>query len=133
MTKQNKYKPTAAEKKLLEVLLVPENTSKNVTELCNLAGISRNKYYDAMKKVEFTDLVNGTTMDLIKGKVYGVLNATYMHALGEKGHQDRKLLLSMVGLYTEKTEATISARVNQGPNAFDELSAEELRKLIDND
>lgn len=66
--KNDKYKPTPAEKKLLEVLLNAENVGKSVQELCNLAGVSRNKYYDAMKKQEFVDLVNKTTMDLIKGK-----------------------------------------------------------------
>ena len=68
MTENDKYKPTPAEKKLLEVLLNAENVGKSVQELCNLAGVSRNKYYDAMKKQEFVDLVNKTTMELIKGK-----------------------------------------------------------------
>ena len=57
MTENDKYKPTPAEKKLLEVLLNAENVGKSVQELCNLAGVSRNKYYDAMKKQEFVDLV----------------------------------------------------------------------------
>ncbi|MGJ0706676.1 phBC6A51 family helix-turn-helix protein [Enterococcus avium] len=108
MTEKDKYKPTAAEKRLLEVLINPDYLGKNVTELCNLAGISRNKYYDAMKKKDFQSLVADTTQDLIKGKIGDVLNATYKYSLTAKGHQDRKVLLTMAGLYVDKKETEIS-------------------------
>ncbi|MDT2483152.1 phBC6A51 family helix-turn-helix protein [Enterococcus avium] len=108
MTEKDKYKPTAAEKRLLEVLINPDYLGKNVTELCNLAGISRNKYYDAMKKKNFQSLVADTTQDLIKGKIGDVLNATYKYSLTAKGHQDRKVLLTMAGLYVDKKETEIS-------------------------
>ena len=104
MTIDDKYRPTQAEKKLLEVLVNPENVGKSVTELCNLADVSRNTYYKAMKNEEFRDFVTNTTVELVMGKVGDVVNATYKHALGERGHQDRKLLLTMAGLYTEKQE-----------------------------
>lgn len=108
MTEKDKYKPTAAEKRLLEVLVNPEYLGKNVTNVCNLAGVSRNKYYDAMKKKEFQFLVAETTQDLIKGKIGDVLNATYKYSLTAKGHQDRKVLLTMAGLYVDKKETEIS-------------------------
>ncbi|MDT2737653.1 phBC6A51 family helix-turn-helix protein [Enterococcus pseudoavium] len=108
MTEKDKYKPTAAEKRLLEVLINPDYLGKNVTELCNLAGISRNKYYDAMKKKDFQSLVADTTQELIKGKIGDVLNATYKYSLTAKGHQDRKVLLTMAGLYVDKKETEIS-------------------------
>lgn len=108
MTEKDKYKPTAAEKRLLEVLVNPEHLGKNVTNVCNLAGVSRNKYYDAMKKKEFQSLVAETTQDLIKGKIGDVLNATYKYSLTAKGHQDRKVLLTMAGLYVDKKETEIS-------------------------
>lgn len=132
MTKNDIYKPTAAEKKLLEVLINPEHLGKNVTELCNLANVSRNKYYDAMKKQPFQELVKNTTLELVKGKIGDVLNATYIYALGEKGHQDRKVLLTMAGIYADKTESTVNANViNHNP--YDELTADELRKLINSE
>lgn len=127
VTKGNTYRPTAAEKKLLEVLINPANIELSVTKLCNLANISRKKYYDAMSKEEFRELVNATTLDLIKGKASNVLNATYLHSLGEKGHQDRKLLLIMMGLYTEKQQVEHSGKIN---DPYEGLSSEELRKLI---
>lgn len=108
MTEKDKYKPTAAEKRLLEVLVNPEHLGKNVTNVCNLAGVSRNKYYDATKKKEFQSLVAETTQDLIKGKIGDVLNATYKYSLTAKGHQDRKVLLTMAGLYADKKETEIS-------------------------
>lgn len=108
MTEKDKYKPTAAEKRLLEVLINPAYLGKSVTELCNLAEISRNKYYDAMKKKDFQSLVADTTQDLIKGKIGDVLNATYKYSLTAKGHQDRKVLLTMAGLYVDKKETEIS-------------------------
>lgn len=128
MTEKDKYKPTAAEKRLLEILINPEHLGKNVTELCNLAEVSRNKYYDAMKKQEFVDLVNKTTMELIKGKAANVLNAAYNFALTEKGHQDRKMILTIAGIYAEKQETKITGDMKVS-NPFANLSEEELRKL----
>lgn len=133
MTIEDKYTPTVAEKKLLEVLINPEHLGKNVTELCNLAKISRNKYYDAMKKEPFQELVKETTFNLIKGKVSDVLNATYVYSLGEKGHQDRKLLLTMAGLYTDKQEIAHSGAMDLNHNPFAELSTDDLKKLIKDD
>lgn len=130
MTEKDKYKPTAAEKRLLEILINPEHLGKNVTELCNLAEVSRNKYYDAMKKKEFQSLVADTTQDLIKGKIGDVLNATYKYSLTAKGHQDRKVLLTMAGLYVDKKETEISGGLKVN-NPFAGLTEEELRKLAD--
>ena len=126
-TKDDKYKMTAAEKKLFEVLVNPEHTGKSVTKLCNLASISRNKYYDAMKKEPFVQLVNRTTMELIKGKASDVLNATYKFALQEKGHQDRKMLLTIAGIYAEKQEVEHSGVVNLSK------SAKEIENFFDSD
>lgn len=117
MTKGDKYKPTAAEKRLLEVLINPDNTGKNVTVLCDLANISRNKYYDAMKKESFKKLVADTTLNLIEGKIGDVLNATYKYALTAKGHQDRKVLLQMAGLHADKQETTIHGELDIGATA----------------
>ena len=112
MTIDDRYKPTLAEKKLLEVLINPNSVNLSVTELCNQAGVSRNKYYEAMKKEGFTTLVTQITMDLLKGKVSNVLNATYKYSLEEKGHQDRKMLLTMLDLYKDKSETEHSGHIS---------------------
>ena len=129
-TNDNIYRQTPAEKKLLEVLVSPENTGKSVQDLCNLANISRFKYYQAMKKPGFVKLLNDTTLELIKGKVSDVLNASYTFALTEKGFQDRKILLQMAGLLVEKTETTVNGNLNVN-NPFANLTEDELRKIAE--
>lgn len=112
VTKSNTYKLTPSSRRLLEALINPDNLDKNVTQLCNIADISRNSYYRFMKEQEFVDLVNDTIMDLIKGKVGNIMNATYKFALTEKGHQDRKMLLTMLGAYTEKKEISMNGKLS---------------------
>lgn len=104
MTKTNKWSLTPARERLLETLVNPEHLGKNVTELCNLAAISRNSYYKFMDEPEFVEMINKTSLDMVKTKIGDVVNATYKYALGEKGHQDRKLLLTIAGLYADKSE-----------------------------
>jgi hypothetical protein len=123
VTEGNKYKPTAAEKKLLKVLINPEYVGKSVTAICKAAGVSRKKYYDAMSKEPFVQLVNETTMELIKGKASEVLNATYKYALTEKGHQDRKMILTIAGIYTDKVEHSGSLDISK--------TAQEIESFFD--
>lgn len=125
LTKDNRYKPTPAEKKLLEVLINPEYLGKSVMDICKVAGVSRFKYYDAMKKEDFVSLVNETTMDLIKGKASDVLNATYKFALKEKGHQDRKMLLTIAGIYVDKQEVEHSGGIELA------IAAADIEKYFD--
>ena len=112
VTKSNEYKPTAAEKRLLEVLINPTYVGDSITSICKVANVSRKKYYDAMSKEEFRNLVSDTTMELIKGKASDVLNAAYKYALKEKGYQDRKLILTIAGIYTDKQEIEHSGNVD---------------------
>ena len=131
-TKPNEYRPTKAEKKLLEALINPDNVGLNVEDMCAVAKISKNTYYTAMKKPDFIKLVNETTLDLVKGKVSDVLNASYLYALTEKGFQDRKIILQMSGLLVEKSETTVNGSLNV-TNPFSDLTTEELRKLASRD
>ena len=132
MTKGNIYKPTTAEKKLLEVLINPENAGKTVTDICNLANVSRRKYYEAMGKEEFSNLVNETTMDLVTAKACSVLNAAYKYAMKEKGFQDRKMILTIAGIYVDKTQTELSGGIKVS-NPYEGLTEEELRKLASRD
>ncbi len=126
MTKTNKYRPTVAEKKLLKVLTDLNNIGLSVTKICELAKISRNKYYNAMDKEDFRALVDKITLDLVKGQSAEILKATIKFALTEKGHQDRKMLLTIAGIYKDKSDVEVKANVN---NPFSELTTEELKKL----
>ena len=105
MKKVNEYVPTAAEKRILEVALNPESFSMNVEERCKAAKTSKVTWYKAMAKQPFTDLLNKLTMDMLKGKVVNIVNATYMFATTDsKCASDRKVLLTMAGLYTDKQQ-----------------------------
>ena len=132
MTKGNIYKPTTAEKKLLEVLINPENAGKTVTDICNLANVSRRKYYEAMGKEEFSNLVDETTMDLVTAKAGSVLNAAYKYAMKEKGFQDRKMILTIAGIYVDKAQTELSGGIKVS-NPYEGLTEEELRKLASRD
>ena len=103
---------TSAGKKLFQVLIDPQYLGKNVDELCQIADVSRDTYYRLMKDERFTQEVTNTSKQLVMGKIGDVINATYENAIGERGHQDRKLLLTMAGLYTEKQETTINGSLD---------------------
>lgn len=133
ITDDNGYKPTPAEIKLLEVLINPEYLGKNVTDICEVAGISRFKYYEAMKKDGFQELVNDMAFRLVKGKIADVLNATYTYAMGEKGHQDRKMLLTMAGLYVDKKESEVKGTLGLTVNDKRVLADQFITGLIDDD
>ena len=132
VTKGNIYKPTTAEKKLLEVLINPENAGKTVTDICNLANVSRRKYYEAMGKEEFSNLVNETTMDLVTAKAGSVLNAAYKYAMKEKGFQDRKMILTIAGIYVDKSQRELYGGIKVS-KPYEGLTEEELRKLASRD
>ncbi|SKA13902.1 hypothetical protein SAMN02745116_02551 [Pilibacter termitis] len=131
MTKFDRYKPTRAEKKLLETLVEPEVLGLTVEEICKKAKVSRQTYYNAMAKPLFVQLVNDITLDLVKGKAHNVVNMAYKVALTEKGFQDRKMILQMANLYSEKTETTISGTVEHTHtvNPLKEKTADELLEI----
>jgi hypothetical protein len=107
----DKYIPTAAEQKLIEVLCDPKNYGKSVTEICKVADISRDVYYTAIKKPGFVDYYNSIMLQIMKGKVGDVLKAVAKYAIEEpRCHQDRKMLLEMAGIYTEKKIQEITGK-----------------------
>lgn len=104
MTDNDIYKPSKTELRLLKELLNPESATLNIKDLCEKAGVSRNFYYEATARDGFNSLVKSTALELIKGKAGYLIDATYKYAMQEKGHRDRKLLLEMIGAYTDKIE-----------------------------
>lgn len=101
----DKYIPTSAEKRILEVALNPESFSMSIKDRCKAAQTSRETWYKAMAKKPFTDLLNTLTMDMLKGKMSTVVNATYKFATTDsRCASDRKILLTMAGMYTDKQE-----------------------------
>ena len=116
---------TKAEERLLETMLNPGNIGKSITELCEIAGINRQYYYKIIEKDHFKRLLNKTATELIKDKLLPVVNATLKYALNEKGHQDRKLILTMANLYADKTE---NVNIN---TELTGLTDEEIKKELE--
>jgi hypothetical protein len=112
-TNSDGYKLTAAEERLIKVLIDPEHFGKSVTDKCQAAGISRETYYNTMKKQEFCDLYNETVRAGLKSSVSEIIKATYNFGKRFPGnHQDRKILLEMAGAYTEKSEVKHEVIIN---------------------
>lgn len=106
------YKLTAAEERLIKVLIDPEHFGKSVTEKCQAAEISRETYYNTMKKQEFCDYYNDLIKAGLKSSVGDIIQATYNFGKRFPGnHQDRKILLEMAGAYTEKSEVKHTGEV----------------------
>jgi len=131
MTYGDEYIPTASEQKLLNVLANPEYFALNVTQLCQEAGISRQTYYEAMQKPGFRKFYTDTIREILSSRVGDIVRATYRYAKeNPKNHQDRKLLLEMAGLYTEKKISEITGK-DGGPVQVENMTAEERQKRID--
>jgi hypothetical protein len=111
-TKTDQYKLTAAEERLLEVLINPENYGKSITEKCLIADICKDTYYRIMRNQEFTDYYNEQIKSNLKNSVGEIIQATKNFAVRFPGnHQDRKILLEMAGAYTEKSEVKHTGEV----------------------
>jgi len=102
MSEQNatEYRPTTGELKLLEVLLNPEFRNKSVTEICSIAGVSRQTYYRAFEKPQFVALYESRAKDLVRAAVGPVINA-FVKAAKEGSYPHGKVILEMAGLYAE--------------------------------
>jgi len=112
LTENNIYNPTPAELKLLEVLLMPDNAKLNVTEKCDLAGISRTTYYELMKKPEFMRLCKDTALDLVKSEIMSLMQIGIKEAK-DGSFQHWKILLEMIGLHTDRQDVQVNMTFEQ--------------------
>lgn len=111
MTKHDEYEPTAKERRLIEAMSEPDNRNLNKTALCKVVGISRDAYYAMFKKPEFVAYHKKVQFEVVKGSIAKVLNATIEFATTDpRCHQDRKILLEMAGVYTEKIQQEHSGK-----------------------
>ncbi len=99
--KSTTYKPTIAEKRILETLLNPEHRLKSVTEVCQISKCSRDIYYKAFKKSQFVDVYNAESRSLVTKDLAPIINASIRQAKrGDASHT--KILLSMAGMLEER-------------------------------
>lgn len=129
MIKSDEYKLTVAGERLFKTLIDPEHLGQNVSEICSIADVSRPTYYKLMKDEDFTTLVSDTAKALVMSRMGEVVAASFKYAMEERGHSDRKMLLTMAGMYSDKQETTVTGSLNIGDKA--DLIQEYLQK--DND
>lgn len=97
------YLPTPAEQALLEVLFNPAHSSQPITEICKIANISRQTYYESFGKETFVTLYLQKCKDLIANSIHGVILASVKNSNRAEGFNDRKLLLEMGKAYIPQT------------------------------
>ncbi|AHF08572.1 hypothetical protein [Desulfitobacterium metallireducens] len=106
------YEPSQVEKRILEVALNPESFDKTIKERCTMADVSRDSWYRVMNNPKFIALLNTMTMDMLKGSVNDIINATVKYAKSNpRCSADRKVLLTMLNLYTDKLDANVNEDV----------------------
>jgi len=127
-TATDKYVLSDVAKKLIEVKVSPVNYGKSVTDICQIADISRDSYYRLMRDKEFVKILNETGLELIKSHVIDIIGSTVKFALKDaKCHSDRRMLLEMINMYRPQQTVDVNGGVN--------LSFEQLLKqaLSEND
>ena len=132
------YEPLDTEKRLLEVLINPENRNKPITEICQLADISRQTYYNIFDKPEFMALKRKWEKKLISSKTTSIIHAFQREAM-KGSFQHGKILLEMADLYTEKTKQELTGKdggpiITESANPIDysNLTDEEIKILTEN-
>jgi hypothetical protein len=125
------YKLTPSEEKLIEALLNPENRMKKITELCQIAEISRETYYNAFNKPQFVAIYKARSKELINKAVGPVLNA-FIKEASRGSFQHGKVLLEMADLYTEKTKQEITGK-DGGPIKTETVNPIDYSNLTDDE
>jgi hypothetical protein len=113
------YKPTPAEVKILTVLANPDMQHRNIKQMCELAGVDRSVYYQAIKKPGFNELYKETLFNLIKNASGDMIKAAVDYAK-EGNHNYFKTLMEMGSLYVPKQQQEISGK-DGGPIQFERL------------
>lgn len=103
----SEYQPTKAERKLLEVLLNPVHRLKSITEICEIAEISRRQYYNIFAKPEFAEHYKQESKRLV-GRYAGPLINAFIKEAVRGSYQHGKVLLEMAGLYQETTRKEVT-------------------------
>lgn len=91
------------------MLADPDAQHMNIKQMCELAGVDRSVYYQAIKKPGFNELYKETLFNLIKNASGDLIKAATKHAKNGN-HNYFKTLMEMGSLYTPKQQQEISGR-----------------------
>lgn len=113
----------SAAHRLLIVLADPDAWGKTNLQRMELASVSKAHFYRLMKDADFLRRARDAMLLGLRGGISGPLEALYKTAskVGREGHQDRKLLLEMTGMYSP-AKRNEQAATDQG----DDLPDDEL-------
>lgn len=92
---------SVAERRLMEALLSPENRMKSITDICQIANISRTTYYNAFDNPVFVERYKREAKALVNKAVGPVVNA-FLREAKKGSYKHGKVLLEMADLYTAK-------------------------------
>jgi len=131
LQKATSYIPTACEKKIVDALLDPANRYKTVTDLCKIAGVSRDIYYDCFKKTDFQEYYKYISIMMVKQAVAPMINTFVKEGL-RGSYQHGKAILEMADVYHEgglvqtQGASTINIMVMPQPDKPRELQVVEV-------
>lgn len=107
------YEPTEAEKKVLYVAINPDYFGMSIVDKCKVADVTRTTWYNCINKKEFVELMNKMIIDTLKSNIGDIVQATIKFGkTSSKNSADRKMLLTMAGLYTDKLDANVNEDVS---------------------
>ena len=120
------YTPTPKERELIRELANPDNLGKSKAEICRRAGVSRDLYYDAIKKPHFQRIVDDLTALLIRESLTDVYWALTKSAKNPSpsNHPDRKLFLELAGKYLPQIQ------LNAGIGTLSDENLEALKEKL---
>jgi len=128
-TKTTKYRPTTAQKKLLVVMLNPNNRFLSITDICIQAKCNRGSYYKAFANPKFVDHYKTKSRDLVDQAIMPVVNALIKNAkAGSQTHI--KMVLEMSDMHLEKKIHELTGKeggpieTKQTPMTLDEIEKE---------
>lgn len=99
LTESDAPRLSPTREKILAALLNPEFIGLTTTEKCNRINVSRQSWYKALRDSEFMELVNKTSLDVLKENVAGVMSALIKSASNpsSKSNADRRLFFELTG------------------------------------
>jgi len=119
---------TDERKKLLKAL--DEGTYESITELCQVAGVSRDLYYDAIKDEQFVAALFQTTSGKIYKSIPKIMDKVVQQAeRGSFAHQ--KMLFEMLKIYQGTPQVAIQQNITNNYSHSDLL--DEAYKLVAED
>lgn len=113
---------TPEQASLIAVFTNPEHFNKTITEKCSIAGVHRDTFYKNQMNKDFLECLKEAALGHVKVEIPAIIHAAVQTAKmqGSSGHADRKMLLSSVGIATEKREQTNEVSFTMG-KIFEDL------------